>query len=388
MARHFSIPKVLRMTPKALLREFFERLGHPSLCMNGPGLSERQVEPLLTTIGRLPQQAQDEIEAALSAIFELACTSGAHAILEAARRDGREVVALELLDDADPYQRAMWTWLRSPETFNQALLIHQVDHLTRWRKRKGIPRVEPRTTAEAIHKFAHALSHLLRLEEGRGQQCTVEHFRRRDGTDYFVAYPDDFVRTIVMHDAQGNLSPRSLRQTFEIVFGYHRQEGTLELFAKMPSEIKPKLENLFGQVILGVDLGPQNNHLPYNLNRLKDRYFCLDTDPEDRISASIRKLRLDVPDRGRFTVEPLKDSRGSDIYEVIDECLNEDQVAWDEINISLATICFHFEPVNGRRPGSLTCDVTYPDRCSINSRRPEWIDLTRKYLKRWRIAHG
>jgi hypothetical protein len=190
-----------------------------------------------------------------------------------------------------------------------------------------------------------------------------------------------------MHDDQGTLRPLPIRQTFEIVFGYNQREGTLELFAKMGTEMKPKLERLFGQIILGEDLGPNGSDLPYDLNRLKDRYFCLDIDPEDHITVSIRKLRIEVPHRARFLVEPFNGGRNRDVFEVIEECMNEENVVWDEIDITMATFNFQFQPLAGRRGGSLTVDVTYPDYCSVNSRRPERIEFTRKYLKRWRIAN-
>jgi hypothetical protein len=178
-----------------------------------------------------------------------------------------------------------------------------------------------------------------------------------------------------------------LRPTFEIVFAYKEDEGTLELFAKVAPGIKPRLESLFGQVILGADIDARNPGRPYDLNRLKDRYFCLETDPEDRVEASISRLRLDVPHLGRFTIEPDQQHTACcDIYEVIDECLNDQAVRWDDVAITLATFRFRFAPLNGRRAGALSFDVTQPDHCSIRSRKPEFIALTRKYLRRWRIA--
>lgn len=387
MSRHFSIPKILRVTPNILLRDFFESLGCQLLSLDWRKLKERQVEPLMTAIRWLPRSDQDKIESSLADIFELACESGIQAIHDAARNHVAPNVIADLGDGGCLYAKSMWAWLRYPAVFESALLIQQVDGLSRWRKRRGLPKVEPRMSTEALFEFGQALSEFLRREEGRGDRCTVEYYRRSDGTDYFVAYPDDFVHTIIAHDEDGDLSPRSIRPTFEIVFAYHRDEGTLDLFAKIPSTSKPRLENLFGQIILGCDIGPDASALPYDLNRLKDRYFCLETDPEDRISASICKLRLDVPECARFTVEPIRNGKSRDVYQAIDECLDAEKVAWDEVSISMATFCFRFDSRCGRRGGSLSFDVTYPDRCSINSRRPERIELTRKYLKRWRIAN-
>ncbi len=385
MSRHFSVPKMLRLTPNRLLKEFFSRLGHSLLSLDWRKIGERQVEPMLTAISWLPRPAQDQIESALAQVFELACETGWRAILEVARQDGDTDALLLLSERACPHERAMRVWLDHPQLFEQAALIHQVENLTRWRKRTGLPQVQPRITPASIRELSLALSQCLKREEGRGQNCTVEYFRRRDVADVFVAYPDDFVQTIVLHDEQGRLAPRSIRQTFEIVFALQAEEGTLELFAKVAPALKPKLESVFAQIILGAELELKGSGRPYDLNRLKDRYFCLETDPCDHVAATISRLRLDVPHYGRFTVEPTG-TRAGDVFEVIDECLNSHAVRWEDVNISLATFRFQFEPVSGRQPGSLTFDVTYPDHCCVKSRRPERIELTRKYLRRWRIA--
>jgi hypothetical protein len=374
------------MTPNRLLKEFFSRLDHQLLSLDWRKVREHHVEPLLVAMSWLSREAQDEIESALAAIFELACESGCRSIVEVAHQNGQNDVFGILARHACCYERAMWTWLNYPQVFEQATLIHQVENLTRWRKRTGLPQVQPRATPAATRELAAALSQFLQREEGRGQNCTVEYFRRRDGADIFVAYPDDFVQSILLHDNRGNLVPRPLRQTFEIVFAYLADEGTLELFAQVSPTLKPKLESLFGQIILGADLDATASPRPYDLNRLKDRYFCLETDPADHVSASIARLRLEVPNYGRFTVEPTRSGRGGDVFEVIDDCLNDQAIHWENINISLATFRFQFAAVNGRQAGTLSFDVTFPDHCSIKSRRPERIELTRKYLRRWRIA--
>lgn len=388
MSRHFSVPKILRMTPNRLLQEFFQRLGHHLLCLDWRKLGERQTEPMLISLSMLSRQAQDEIEAALAQIYDLACTSGWQAIAEVARAEGEAQSFFDALDRACPYERAMRVWLDHPRLFEQAALIHQVENLTRWRKRTGLPASSPRITPDSIRELSVALSQCLKREEGRGHNCTVEYFRRRDSADVFVAYPDDFVQTIDMHDERGQLAPRCIRQTFEIVFALQPDEGTLELYAQVTPALKPKLESVFAQVILGTDLDLPSRGRAYDLNRLKDRYFCLETDPVDHLSASITRLRLDVPHYGRFTVEPAGAGQGGDVFEVIDECLNDNAVRWEDVNISLATFRFQFEAVGSRKSGALTFDVTHPDHCCVRSRQPERVELTRKYLRRWRIAHA
>lgn len=290
MFRHFSVPKVLRMTPNRTLKEFLSRLGFELVSLDWRKLGQRQIEPVLTAISWLPQQAQDQIESALAQVFELACETGWRSVVEVARQEGESDAVLALAKQTCPYERSMRIWLDYPKLFEQGALLHQVENLTRWRKRTGLPRVVPRITPDSIRELSRALSQCLLREEGRGQNCTIEYFRRRDAADAFVAYPDDFVQTLVVHDDKGCLIPRSIRQTFEIVFAHQAEEGTLELFAQVSPALKPKLEMLFAQVILGSDLDLKANSRPYDLNRLKDRYFCLETDPSDHVTASISRL--------------------------------------------------------------------------------------------------
>jgi hypothetical protein len=143
MTRHFSVRKMLRMTPNRLLEEFFRRLGHQPLCIDWRKMPERCDQALMIAFDLLPQDATHEIESALSAIHELACTAGVQNILDAARVTNRANL-LKLVPESGPYQIAMWTWLHFPSVFEQALLMQSVDTLSRWRKRNDVPKVEPR----------------------------------------------------------------------------------------------------------------------------------------------------------------------------------------------------------------------------------------------------
>jgi hypothetical protein len=385
MTRHFTLLTMLRMTPNCLLRDFFQHLGH-SLDVGWHGLKKRDPKPLHDAILGLPRQAQHEVEAGLSIVFELACTAGVNAIREAARKNGMLALPPGYPSSKDPYHQAIWTWLHHPDLFDRAVTRHQVDCLTGWRKRNGLPRVEPRTSDESLEEFASSLANFLRQEEGRGQRCTVEHFRREDDTDYYMAYPDDFVRTLAVHDKEGRLAPRSIRPTFELVFAYNRDDGTLELSAEMASDRKAKLEQIFARIVLRAELSSSRNGPPFHLNHLKDRYFVLDTDPADHVSVTISRLRLQAPSHSRVTFELMRNGRVRNIYEVVEQWLGSPSVCWDTIDVTAATLHFHFESSGGRRAGDVKVDLSAPDGCHIRSRQPDRIALVRKYLKLWRIA--
>jgi hypothetical protein len=384
MSRYYSQTKMLRMTPNRLLREFFDHLGYRLLALDWRKLKERDVQALMIAIGLLPDTAQLEIEAALAAVFELACAGGSQQLWETAH-GYFPLTATRFPRNTSAYHLAMWAWMHCPELFERAQLAFAVKQLGHWHRRKSVPCVEPRTSNEALAELAAGVSQFLRREEGRGQRCTVDHYRRGDGVDVFVAFPDDFVQTVSTHDQRGRLVPRVVKPTFEIVFRYDRRLGMLDLHAQMAPILKARLEGLFGQIVLGVDVDPFARELPHDLDRLKDRYFCLATDPADAVDVSIDRMRLDVRHEARVTVEPLR-KRRRDIYDVIDDCLGE-QVRWEDVQITQAALRFVFAATPRRRATVVRCDVTHPDRCTIRTQRPDCIEVIRKYLERWRIAH-
>ncbi len=386
MTRHLCIPKMLRMTPNDLLQAFFDKLGHKLLCLNWRKLKQRQSQAILLSLDLLPEEARLEVQDALGNVHELCSAAGVRAILEACRHCGRSELIEQMPQRRCCYALAMWTWLNAPRIFEQASRFAQVDELTRWRKRRGLPKVTPCCTKQSARELGMALARVLRREEGRGDQCSVEYFQREDGADYFAAYPDDFTRTLTKHNRRGILVPHVVRPTFEIVFAYRQEEGTLDLYADVSPHVKPPLEAVFPKVILRADPSVNAGNLPFDLNRLKDRYFCLDTDPADHVTAAIHKLRLDVPHYGRFTVEPFHKGELRQVHDLLDECLDRQNVPWQDVHISMARIQFSFQEVDKRRGGSLTLDITYPDHCAIRSRSSRQIEITRKYLRHWRIA--
>jgi len=74
-----------------------------------------------------------------------------------------------------------------------------------------------------------------------------------------------------------------------------------------------------------------------------------------------------------------------DIHAAIEECLNQERLPLSEVWVDQVTFCFEFLPMEGRKPGRATFDVTWPNSCSLRSQRPERVELVRKYLKRWGI---
>jgi hypothetical protein len=142
-------------------------------------------------------------------------------------------------------------------------------------------------------------------------------------------------------------------------------------------------------VALGHARGEWNAKPSYTLGHLISPDFTLATDPEDAVTVSIRRLRLHAKhSRRRITLEADPEAGPADIYRMMGEVLNKQNVPPSSVFVGLVTFCFEFGDADGRRAGSMTFDVAFPSSCSLRNHRPEYIEMAQKYLKRWRIDGG
>jgi hypothetical protein len=372
------------MVPNRLLRQFLERLGHAGLDVPWDGLRERNIDPIVRALGTLTPTQFDAVEGALRTVYDLACDTGVAAILEAGELSGDPDLHAAMPQKAGLYERAMWAWLNRPAVVDRAALIHQVEHVTWWRRRDDLPRHDPDTSAEALDRLARGLSDLLVREQGRGWACTVEALARR-GTVYYFASPDDFVQNVTTHDDDGRLTPRAFRPTFPVVFAFCPADGSLELFARLSARLKPQVEAAFARAVLGSELGEWRPDACYEINGLKDRGFSLATDPEDEVLAHVRQMRLSLKNSNRqITLKADPDWPG-DMHVMLDEVLDRERVPLSAVNVTLATFCFEFLARDGRRPGSVTFDVAYPNSCGLRNQPADRVETITKYLRRWGI---
>ncbi|QDU28950.1 hypothetical protein ETAA8_40560 [Anatilimnocola aggregata] len=381
--RPFSVPTVLRSTPNELLQQCFQELGHGDSRIPWLWLKHKEIDPIQNYLDSLPLEERNAIEGVLRNVFELANEPGYRAILEAAPHCAVYNLPALVPEDLSISGRVMWVWLHQRPTFEKALIINQVEQLSWWRKRNDLPKEEPDTSPSAKRALANDISHLFK-DQGRGKDCSVE-VMSRDCIDYFFVHPDDFVKNVTVHDQHGKLTDEPIRQTFLVVFAYNRSQGTLETFARLPKKEKERLEWIFASNILGVNLPPHEPEPAYELDHLKDPMFLLETDAADLLSVHIRKMRLEPPN-GRRTLIEINDQDSEDsIHCAIHDCLNLEYIPLERWAVSMVTICFEFRFKDGRKPGQVSVDISYPHSAGLRGIRPERLELIQKYLKRWGI---
>ena len=387
MSRQFSIPTMLRMVPNELLQEFFVTLGHSEFDPCWAELGKRELDPMLDYITDLPASQASQIDQELQAVYELSCQSGMTAITEAAKIHGVSDLALNMPQEMSVHGRSMWTRLRYSQVFNTAQLLHEVDHLSWWRKRNDLPATAPDVSPDAIERLEHEISCLLK-DQGRGRLCTVETYRR-GAVHYFFAYPDDYSETAHKHDDVGDLVPVVIHKTMQVVFAYDQGVGSLETYAKLPKRMKERMENCFTACILHESLSDQSPGKTFEMNQLKDPGFHLATDPQDCIDAQVVRMRLAHQSNGRkLDVAIDRTNSGESIHRAIEETLRIEAKGLSQWNIISVAIHFGFLPKPDRKPGRQTITVSFPNTCNVRSERSERIEIIQKYLKRWNIDCG
>lgn len=384
MSRQFSIPTVLRMVPSDLLAQIFTRLGVTGTDFSWEEINHQNVEPALQAIHQLQAPVRDHVETELRNVHELACDSGMDALIEAAVTCGDNLV--QQWPEGSFYHRAAWACLNRPNVVEWALRIHQVKHLSWWRKRRDLPRRPPSTSKDTLMELQEQIGALLQVREGRGGACTAETFSRNDGTQYFFVYPDDFVQNVTTHNEQGILVPQTIRRTFDVAFACNWQEGSLEIYAKVQRPLKIELEELFVQIVFDHVLDLWRSDAVYVLDGLLRRDFPLVTDPADGLRVSVRQLRLGVLKTSeQITLRASSRRPERDVYDMVEEYIDSNQLPLTEVCCTLVTFRFEMLEMPGRKAGSFSVDVASPCSSSLRNLRPDRIALARKYLIQWGI---
>lgn len=390
MSQTFDPKRVLRQVSNHLLKDLFEA-HHHELELPWDQLDESDVDPIFDAWQSLPEEDCRAIEIILHEVSDMAAgDEGTRAICEEALRQGNQVLLDELEGFESRHDKAVWTCIRAIDVWNLAVRFARADSLSRgryWIKRCDIPAKDPDTSAATIEEFEEALSAFFLATQARGRHCQVEHYVRANGIHYFFAYLDDYADTYVTLDAEGEFDRRPERRAFEVVIVYDPHHGTLEMFARGGKKVYIPLQEIFCRVILHEEIGPEDrNSHPYELNGLLSRDFQFPTDPDDGITeVRVRKLRLSIKGqpRSRITIEADPDGDVDEIYEMMDDYLNQERLPRSILNVSQVGLKFRFDEANEDLPRSMSFEMSYPNSSNLKSKPEAARELAEKYLRLW-----
>jgi len=385
MATHYSPKQFLRQVPNALLKQFFDGRGELS-DLKWDELDDMDVDPVFEAWQALPEASRNDVERWFRAIADLATAEGVQTLVEEGQFHGIDLTAslggLEGL-----HEKAFWVYLNQETIFTSAGRLNRADHLNgRYWKRRLLPVKQPDISHPTRKLLADSISEYYRVEQGRGEHCTVEVYLRREKIHYFFAYPADYADTVIIYTDDGSFKRQMQKAAFEVIFAYNEASGALDLFVQGDKKIRHAMEELFSRLILKEELPdeePDNN--PFELNGLRLREFDFPTDPEDRIQdVRVKALRLSLvgPGFGRITFESDARTRRGDIYDLMDKALNHHGLESETVNVTQATMQVVF--ATSTRSKTISFQISYPDGCNLKD-KPEHLKI-KEYLKRWGIA--
>ncbi len=388
MSQQFNPKRVLRQVSKPLLKEFFEREGHP-LDVPWDELSNTQVQEVFDAWQGLPEGPRKAIEVVLHDVDEMATSDGVRAIIEEGKWQDEDLT--EVLDGMESrHDRAVWTLLNKRHIWKLAVRFAHLENLSMgryWAKRTGLAAKEPRTDEVGLRELEEAMSAFFLTEQGRGHHCRVEHYQRGGGHDYYFVYLSDYADTYINFDDAGNFQRTAERRAFEVVFAYDRASGTLEMYARGGKKVVEALQTIFSRVILEENLLPDDvlAH-PYALDHLLERSAGLPTDPEDGVEqVRIRSMSLAVMGRVRERITLDADpTRGPEhIYEMLDQDL--DQRRLPKAILQPRKVVFNLKLKGNGRGRSMSFCVSLPNSCDLKSKREDQRLLGEKCLRKWGI---
>ncbi|MEX0718356.1 MAG: hypothetical protein WD066_17305, partial [Planctomycetaceae bacterium] len=112
------------------------------------------------------------------------------------------------------------------------------------------------------------------------------------------------------------------------------------------------------------------------------------TDPDDGITeVRVRKLRLTVKGRPRHRIvlEADPDAGVDDVYEMMENYLNQERLPKSILNVTQVGFKFGFDEEIEDLPRSMSFEVSYPNSSNLKSKPERPRELAEKYLRLWEL---
>lgn len=371
MARHYTSRSFFRQMPNDLLARYFERRGLFG-DLDFSSMKEAQPDELFAAWLELSGEQRNAMEFEFREILERSCEKGVWAIFDEARwqwrHDPERLTAfVERLSDLPGHShRAMITYLDYPECWRGAIRYYDADLLPYWRKRKHLGHRAADTDSSSLEQLADLICTYFHRSEGRGKHCVVESYRRGE-LDYFFAYPEDYSQQQIEW-VKGALDQRPHNPTFEVVFVYSQQEGTLDLNFRGPYRAVEPLQGMFAMAILKLDRLPPDpdDERVYDLDPLRRRGFGFVYDVGSGIeSVAVNKLRLSsrVRKGDRITVEADVSNNPDAVYDVLEQVGRSTPLSLysvTQVELAASVVMDTDKPAQ-----RVAIRISYPNSCSL-----------------------
>ena len=328
---------------------------------------------MLAAWGELPERQRRELEAEFRQVFEMSCEKGIRTLLDEARwcwpEGSRELEVFigTLSSQPGHFHRAMAALLEHQECWRSAVRSYHPRGTACWRKRKHLGHRPAATEAASLEHLADLIRTYFHRREGRGNHCLVESFRR-DGLDYFFAYPEDYSRQEIEW-VDGALGLRPHHPAFEVVFVYSRREGSLDLSCPGPYRAVEPLQEMFAKAILKLDRLPDvpKSSQVYDLNSLLRRSFEFVYGADRGVEAvTVRKLQLSsrAVEGNRISVEAESSDRPEALYDLLDRA--DRSIPFQSFGVTQAELVARVAAGDGEPVRTVRALLTEPASCSLD----------------------
>jgi hypothetical protein len=382
----FNPLSFLRHVPNSSLQQFFASV--PAFAgFDWNSVSERRVEPIMDRCNDIASPECTRIFRVFRMVESLANPVGTQVLVEAARDIDLDI-AQAISQKKNAYERALWCYMQDKRIFESARTLAHIENLPKrsWETLKNLPTKPVDVKPEMLAEFGRGLSEFFWATQGRGDKCTVEHRRREGDVDCFFAHPADYVDERFGYDEDGQFEFRRWNPAFEVVFGYHRVDGTTDIYAQGGRKVRESLSRIFARAVLGVDHEPEAIEKDcFDLEIFKNPAITFPTNPADNIIlVRVLALRLQFHGHraGRITVAIDGKSKEGSVYDVIADKLAERHARLTSATILGVTLQAFLRDADGKER-SLAFKISAPAFCDLED-SPEEQRL-RRYLSDWKI---
>jgi len=386
MARHYSLLSFLRKADKGLLRRYLtgEQLSEG---IDWDAFTTRHLDPVFNVIAAASDDLRSRINRDFNDIWELGSEGGTKTIIDEGLFHGLQL-ARTVSEWDDPMNVAFWTFLEHPRVFDVACKFNYSDNLPKrsWRKRIDIDYSEPATDDDSKERLGCEIAAYYFRKEGRGRVCHVDHYRRGDML-YWFAHPQDYASSSLEYDENSEFQQRTIRPAFEVIFVFETEFMTLDTFIQGSGQTVEDLEQIWGQVILGIELGPPTYQKGiFDLDPLKKPGFNFRIDPMSGIEdVSVKKLRFKIPGSSnqRLALEADPRENKNAVYDLLNRVIADGKISLDHIFLTNVTLQFVFRSDGRRHSKTINCDLSYPNGCSLKHDPKD--EIARQHLIDWGI---
>jgi hypothetical protein len=384
----FNPLSFFRHVPNALLEQFFSSV--PAFAgFDWSAVTERRIEAVYERCNLILPDECARIFDVFCMIESLANPASTQVLMEAARDIDVEVAA-EIAGKMGAHERAFRCYLRDKRIFRTARMLGHIDGLPKrsWDTLKSLPAKAIEVTPEMLAELGRQFSEYFWATQKRGERCIVEHRRREGDVDCFFAYPADYLQERFGYDDDGQFGFQRQRPAFEVIFGYHRADGTTDAYVQGGRKVRQPLAQIFAQVVLGLDHLPEMfADEPFNLEIFKNPNITFPTNPSHRITlvrVQAIKFQFHGYRAGRITVAIDARSKDGSVYDVIADKLAEKHARLASATVAGVTMqAFLRDHEDKERV--VQFNIGAPASCDLGDRPEEQI--LRQYLPKWGIEN-